>query len=101
MPSSHAYQKASAFDNDLPAIPESPTEDDLKPWRDRIDQIDRSILRLLNEREVHSIMPGMKLDSLILVLARLTRWQASGEETDPSVSITECVAIASKWYWTH
>lgn len=58
MPSSHAYQKASAFDSELPSIPESPTEDDLKPWRDRIDQIDRSILRLLNEREAYADVIG-------------------------------------------
>lgn len=58
MPSSRAYQKASAFNDDLPTLPESPTEDDLKPWRDRIDQIDQAILRLLNEREAYADVIG-------------------------------------------
>lgn len=58
MPSSHAYKKASSFAENLPDIPESPTEGDLKPWRDRIDQIDRSILRLLNEREAYADVIG-------------------------------------------
>lgn len=38
------------FDAAAPAVPERPTEADLKPWRDRIDQLDRLILALLNER---------------------------------------------------
>ncbi len=31
-------------------IPHAPTAADLGPWRDRIDALDREILRLLNER---------------------------------------------------
>jgi chorismate mutase len=58
MPSSRAYRKASNFDNDLPTLPDAPTADDLKPWRDRIDQIDRSILHLLNEREAYADVIG-------------------------------------------
>jgi chorismate mutase len=58
MPSSRAYKKASAFADDLPDIPGSPTTEDLKPWRDRIDDIDRSILRLLNEREAYADVIG-------------------------------------------
>lgn len=58
MPTSRAYQKASAFDDDLPGIPDSPTEEDLVPWRARIDQIDRTILQLLNEREAYADVIG-------------------------------------------
>lgn len=62
---SRAFQKAAHFDDDLPAIPENPTESDLKPWRDRIDDIDRTILQLLNEREAYADVIGLiksKLD---------------------------------------
>lgn len=58
MPSSRAYKKAAAFADDLPDIPGSPTKEDLEPWRDRIDEIDRSILRLLNEREAYADVIG-------------------------------------------
>ena len=34
----------------LPPVPDNPTEADLRPWRDRIDDIDRIILQLMNER---------------------------------------------------
>lgn len=33
-----------------PEVPETPSPDDLRPWRDRIDGIDRAVLLLLNER---------------------------------------------------
>jgi len=33
-----------------PEIRENPTEDDMGPWRNRIDQIDLVLLALLNER---------------------------------------------------
>lgn len=32
------------------AVPDQPSAADLRPWRDRIDALDREILRLLNER---------------------------------------------------
>lgn len=32
------------------AVPDRPTPTDLRPWRDRIDALDREILRLMNER---------------------------------------------------
>ena len=38
------------FEDGLPAIPDEPTPADLRPWRDRIDEIDQVILYLLNER---------------------------------------------------
>jgi len=38
------------FEDGHPAIPDDPTRADLRPWRDRIDEIDRVILHLLNER---------------------------------------------------
>ena len=34
----------------LAELPDVPTEDDLKPWRHRIDALDRAILALMNER---------------------------------------------------
>lgn len=37
---------------DPPALRDTPSADDLGPWRDRIDALDRAILRLLNERSV-------------------------------------------------
>ena len=40
----------AAFEADLPPVPEAPTEADLRPWRDRIDEIDRAVLELLNAR---------------------------------------------------
>ena len=40
----------SHFEDGLPTVPDEPTRDDLRPWRDRIDEIDRIILQLLNER---------------------------------------------------
>ncbi|MBL7978281.1 MAG: chorismate mutase [Bacteroidetes Order II. Incertae sedis bacterium] len=33
-----------------PITPEHPTQEDLIPWRDRIDVIDRLMINLLNER---------------------------------------------------
>jgi chorismate mutase len=38
------------FETDEPPIPEAPCEGDLRPWRDRIDAIDRAVVELLNER---------------------------------------------------
>lgn len=38
------------FEDGLPVVPDEPTVADLKPWRERIDEIDRVILQLLNER---------------------------------------------------
>lgn len=40
----------SHFEAGPPEVPDDPTPDDLIPWRDRIDEIDRILLRLLNER---------------------------------------------------
>lgn len=38
------------FEDGLPPIPDDPSVADLRPWRDRIDAIDRVILQLMNER---------------------------------------------------
>lgn len=38
------------FENAEPTIPEAPSVEDLEPWRERIDAIDRTIVELLNER---------------------------------------------------
>lgn len=39
-----------SFEEGDPSVPETPSEADLKPWRDRIDKIDRMLLHLINER---------------------------------------------------
>lgn len=38
------------FDCELPYVPEEPCEDDMIPWRERIDVLDRAMLQLMNER---------------------------------------------------
>ena len=38
------------FERAPPPPPDPPAEADLRPWRDRIDEIDRVIVHLLNER---------------------------------------------------
>lgn len=40
------------FECEVPGPSDEPTTEDLAPWRDRIDALDRSILLLLNERAV-------------------------------------------------
>jgi len=35
---------------DPPQVPDLPSKADLRPWRDRIDALDRAILQMLNER---------------------------------------------------
>ena len=40
----------SHFEDNLPPVPDEPTRADIKPWRDRIDEIDRVIVQLMNER---------------------------------------------------
>ena len=40
----------SHFEDGLPPVPDEPTKADIKPWRDRIDEIDRVIVQLMNER---------------------------------------------------
>ena len=38
--------------NGLPTLPEEPTMEDLGPWRECIDALDRAIITLLNERVI-------------------------------------------------
>ncbi|MEX0746926.1 MAG: chorismate mutase [Rhodothermales bacterium] len=38
------------FESDLAVIPERPTENDMTPWRERIDVLDRAMLQIMNER---------------------------------------------------
>ncbi|GEM_PF-176999 len=38
------------FDANLPSVPEHPTVDDMDPWRERIDIIDRALVQIMNER---------------------------------------------------
>ena len=40
----------SHFEDGLPPVPDEPTKADIKPGRDRIDEIDRVIVQLMNER---------------------------------------------------
>lgn len=40
------------FEVELSDVPENPTAEDILPWRDRIDALDRALLLLLNERVV-------------------------------------------------
>lgn len=57
----------------LPTIPENPTVEDLTPWRERIDAIDRVIVSLLNERATCAVAIGEikhHLDLPIYVPAR-------------------------------
>ena len=43
---------AALFEAEIPPAGEPPTGEDIAPWRDRIDALDRAILLLLNERAV-------------------------------------------------
>lgn len=38
------------FESDPPVVPPEPGTDDMTPWRERIDVIDRAMLELMNER---------------------------------------------------
>ena len=37
-------------DSELPTPPAEPSEDDMGPWRERIDALDRAMLEIMNER---------------------------------------------------
>jgi len=61
------------FATDELEVPEDPTAADLKPWRDRIDALDRTILKLLNERSTCANRIGAikkKLDMPVYVPSR-------------------------------
>ena len=58
-PSLHeSLKKASHFSDSLPDLPEDLDSDDLAPWRDRIDDIDSQLVRLLNERTAYAHVIG-------------------------------------------
>lgn len=38
------------IESDLPVVPSEPSEDDMTPWRERIDVLDRAMLQIMNER---------------------------------------------------
>lgn len=40
------------FETDVPSVPDNPSPEDMVPWRDRIDALDRAIICLLNERAI-------------------------------------------------
>ncbi|MDX1545909.1 MAG: chorismate mutase [Rhodothermales bacterium] len=50
MPADALRTALALLDAADPAPPDAPSEADLRPWRDRIDAIDRAVLHLLNER---------------------------------------------------
>ena len=58
MPIKTAKELIIPLPDDPPAIPDDPSEGDLKPWRDRIDTIDVAVLNLLNERSRCANMIG-------------------------------------------
>lgn len=58
MPIKTAKQLIIPLPDEPPVIPEHPTEDDLRPWRDRIDTLDVAVLNLLNERSRCANMIG-------------------------------------------
>ncbi len=58
MPIKTAKQLIIPLPDEPPVIPDNPTEDDLRPWRDRIDTIDVAVLNLLNERSRCANMIG-------------------------------------------
>lgn len=64
MPIKTAKQLIIPLADELPDVPQAPTESDLDPWRERIDTIDRAILNLLNERSRSANMIG-KIKKLI------------------------------------
>lgn len=38
------------FESDQPIVPQEPSLDDMTPWRERIDILDRAMLEIMNER---------------------------------------------------
>ncbi len=58
MPIKTAKQLIIPLPDEPPVIPANPTEDDLRPWRDRIDTLDVAVLNLLNERSRCANMIG-------------------------------------------
>jgi len=45
-------QELDLFKSPPPETPEHPTPEDMRPWRERIDALDRIIIHLLNERAI-------------------------------------------------
>lgn len=56
----------SNFEGRPPTVPDLPSEDDMDPWRDRIDALDRAILQMLNERAVCANVIGRIKKQLML-----------------------------------
>jgi chorismate mutase len=50
--------------DEVPTLPTAPSEADLRPWRDRIDAIDRKLLALLNERLAYADVIGYLKDQM-------------------------------------
>ncbi len=38
------------FDAETPEVPDDPVVEDMDPWRERIDVLDRAMLQIMNER---------------------------------------------------
>jgi chorismate mutase len=54
MPVQSLQDLITLLDGPVPSLPEQPTEDDMTPWRQRIDALDRVILHLLNARATYA-----------------------------------------------
>lgn len=52
MPVQTFQRLIALFETEVSPMPDVPTEEDLRPWRDRIDALDRAILQMLNERAI-------------------------------------------------
>ncbi|MFO8232614.1 MAG: chorismate mutase [Longimonas sp.] len=53
-----SLNQAARFSETLPALSDNLSGDDLAPWRNRIDAIDRQLVRLLNERTAYAHVIG-------------------------------------------
>ncbi len=53
-----SLEQAARFSDRLPSLSEPPSEDDLRPLRDRIDDIDQQLVELLNERTAYAHVIG-------------------------------------------
>lgn len=49
------------FDAETPEVPHDPAPEDMHPWRERIDVLDRAILQIMNERvRCANVIGGIK-----------------------------------------
>ena len=53
-----SLNQATPFCDNLPTPSDPPSKEDLRPWRDRIDEIDQQLVKLLNERTAYAHVIG-------------------------------------------